>query len=113
MRTVSKLGLAGIRLGYMAGTATWITEFDKVRPPYNINVLTQATADFLLDHLDVLDAQAAELRAERAEAGEGSRGAARRHGFPERGQLPSRARAGRRRDLRNPADVAGFDQKRE
>jgi histidinol-phosphate aminotransferase len=66
MRTVSKLGLAGIRLGYMAGTATWITEFDKVRPPYNINVLTQATADFLLDHLDVLDAQAAELRAERS-----------------------------------------------
>jgi histidinol-phosphate aminotransferase len=66
MRTVSKLGLAGIRLGYMAGRASWLTEFDKVRPPYNINVLTQATADFLLDHLDVLDAQAAELRAERA-----------------------------------------------
>lgn len=36
-----------------------------MRPPYNINVLTQATADFLLDHLDVLDAQAADLRAER------------------------------------------------
>ncbi|MDR5786322.1 MULTISPECIES: histidinol-phosphate transaminase [unclassified Caballeronia] len=65
MRTVSKLGLAGIRLGYMAGRPSWITQFDKVRPPYNINVLTQATADFLLDHLDVLDAQAAELRAQR------------------------------------------------
>ncbi|SAK85517.1 histidinol-phosphate aminotransferase [Caballeronia temeraria] len=65
MRTVSKLGLAGIRLGYMAGRPAWITQFDKVRPPYNINVLTQATADFLLDHLDVLDAQAAELRAQR------------------------------------------------
>ncbi|MBR8314181.1 histidinol-phosphate transaminase [Burkholderia dolosa] len=66
MRTVSKLGLAGIRLGYLVGLPVWLTEFDKVRPPYNINVLTQATADFLLDHLDVLDAQAAELRAERA-----------------------------------------------
>ncbi|WP_179403080.1 histidinol-phosphate transaminase [Burkholderia guangdongensis] len=66
MRTVSKLGLAGIRLGYLVGLPAWLTEFDKVRPPYNINVLTQATADFLLDHLDVLDAQAAELRAERA-----------------------------------------------
>jgi len=66
MRTVSKLGLAGIRLGYMAGRPSWITQFDKVRPPYNINVLTQATADFLLDHLDVLDAQAADLRAQRA-----------------------------------------------
>ncbi|SAL49609.1 histidinol-phosphate aminotransferase [Caballeronia sordidicola] len=65
MRTMSKLGLAGIRLGYLAGKASWITEFDKVRPPYNVNVLTQATADFMLDHLDVLDAQAAELRAER------------------------------------------------
>jgi histidinol-phosphate aminotransferase len=65
MRTVSKLGLAGIRLGYLAGRAEWVSELDKVRPPYNINVLTQATADFLLDHVDVLDAQAAELRAER------------------------------------------------
>ena len=66
MRTVSKLGLAGIRLGYLVGLPAWLAEFDKVRPPYNINVLTQASADFLLDHLDVLDAQAAELRAERA-----------------------------------------------
>ena len=66
MRTVSKLGLAGIRLGYMAGRPAWIMNFDKVRPPYNINVLTQAAADFLLDHLDVLDAQAAALRNERA-----------------------------------------------
>jgi histidinol-phosphate aminotransferase len=65
MRTVSKLGLAGIRLGYLVGRAAWLTEFDKVRPPYNVNVLTQATADFLLDHLDVLDAQAAQLREER------------------------------------------------
>ncbi|CAN7482989.1 histidinol-phosphate transaminase [Caballeronia sp. LjRoot31] len=66
MRTMSKLGLAGIRLGYLAGKASWTTEFDKVRPPYNINVLTQAVADFMLDHLDVLDAQAAELRIERS-----------------------------------------------
>ncbi|MEQ5839961.1 histidinol-phosphate transaminase [Paraburkholderia acidicola] len=65
MRTVSKLGLAGIRLGYLAGRPAWLTEFDKVRPPYNVNVLTQAAADFLLDHVDVLDAQAAQLRDER------------------------------------------------
>ncbi|WP_087686272.1 histidinol-phosphate transaminase [Pandoraea sp. PE-S2R-1] len=66
MRTVSKLGLAGIRLGYLAGSAQWLDQFDKVRPPYNVNVLTQACAEFMLDHLDVLDAQAAELRAERS-----------------------------------------------
>jgi histidinol-phosphate aminotransferase len=65
MRTVSKLGLAGIRLGYMAASAVLLAEFDKVRPPYNINVLTQAAAEFVLDHAEVLDAQAGVLRAER------------------------------------------------
>ncbi|MGE5648717.1 histidinol-phosphate transaminase [Noviherbaspirillum sp. UKPF54] len=66
MRTVSKLGLAGIRLGYMAAHAALLAEFDKVRPPYNVNVLTQAAAEFVLEHVDVLDAQAESLRAERA-----------------------------------------------
>jgi histidinol-phosphate aminotransferase len=67
MRTVSKLGLAGIRLGYMSGNPALLTEFEKVRPPYNINVLTQAAAEFVLEHVDVLDQQAAALRRERAE----------------------------------------------
>jgi histidinol-phosphate aminotransferase len=66
LRTVSKLGLAGIRLGYLAGHAQWVRELNKVRPPYNINVLTEAAATFMLAHLDVLEAQAAEIRAERA-----------------------------------------------
>ena len=65
MRTVSKLGLAGIRLGYMAASQALLAEFDKVRPPYNINVLTQAAAEFVLEHVAVLDAQAAQLRSER------------------------------------------------
>lgn len=65
MRTVSKLGLAGIRLGYMAANAKLLAEFDKVRPPYNINVLTQTAAEFVLDHAGVLDGQAAMLRQER------------------------------------------------
>ena len=66
MRTVSKLGLAGIRLGYMSASAALLEQFEKVRPPYNINVLTQATAEFVLEHSDVLDAQAAALREERS-----------------------------------------------
>lgn len=66
MRTVSKLGLAGIRLGYMSAAPALLAEFDKVRPPYNVNVLSEAAADFLLDHVGVLDAQAAQLREERA-----------------------------------------------
>jgi histidinol-phosphate aminotransferase len=65
LRTVSKLGLAGIRLGYLAGRPQWIEQFDKVRSPYNVNVLTQAAALFLLEHLDVLEEQAARIRADR------------------------------------------------
>ena len=66
LRTVSKLGLAGIRLGYLAGAPEWIGELNKVRQVYNVNVLTQAAATFMLEHLEVLEAQAAEIRAERA-----------------------------------------------
>jgi len=66
MRTVSKLGLAGIRLGYMSAAPQLLAEFDKVRPPYNINVLTQAAAEFALDHIEVLNEQAAALRAARS-----------------------------------------------
>jgi len=66
MRTVSKLGLAGIRLGYLSASAALLAEFDKVRPPYNVNVLTQAAAEFVLDHVAVLGAEAEALRAGRA-----------------------------------------------
>src|SRR5438128_5686321 len=65
LRTVSKLGLAGIRLGYLAGRPEWIGELNKVRQVYNVNALTQAAATFVLEHLHVLEAQAAEIRAER------------------------------------------------
>lgn len=65
MRTVSKSGLAGVRLGYLCGAPAWLTEIDKVRPPYNVNALTQCTVTFALDHADVLDEQAAVLRGER------------------------------------------------
>ena len=62
MRTVSKLGLAGLRLGFLAGHPEWIREFDKVRLPYNINCLTQAGATFALKHYASLLEQAATLR---------------------------------------------------
>ena len=65
MRTMSKSGLAGVRLGYMAGHPDWLREFDKVRAPYNVNVLTQTTVEFALEHHAVLEDQAARLRAER------------------------------------------------
>jgi histidinol-phosphate aminotransferase len=65
LRTVSKLGLAGIRLGYLAARPEWIREFNKVRQAYNVNVLTQATALFVLEHLEVLEAQAARILEDR------------------------------------------------
>ena len=58
MRTVSKLGLAGLRLGYLVGDKTILEQFEKVRLPYNINVFTQITAAFAFDHIDELDKQA-------------------------------------------------------
>jgi histidinol-phosphate aminotransferase len=70
VRTVSKLGLAGIRLGYMAGRPEWIREFNKVRQAYNVNVLTQAAALFVLERLEVLEEQAARIRADRSALGE-------------------------------------------
>ncbi len=65
LRTLSKLGLAGLRLGFLAGPSDWLDEIDKLRLPYNINVLTQASAAFALDRFDRLEAQAATIRGER------------------------------------------------
>lgn len=66
LRTVSKMGLAGLRLGLLAGPADWLGEIDKTRLPYNINVLTQTSAMFALQHRDVLDQQARQIRADRS-----------------------------------------------
>lgn len=65
LRTLSKLGLAGLRLGALAGPGEWLDQIDKLRLPYNINVLTQASAAFALDHFERLEEQAAAIRAER------------------------------------------------
>ncbi len=65
MRTVSKMGLAGLRLGLLCGHPKIINEIDKVRLPYNINVLTQTAAEFVLDNVDELDQQAKLIRDER------------------------------------------------
>jgi histidinol-phosphate aminotransferase len=65
MRTVSKMGLAGLRLGLLAGPAVWLAEFEKVRLPYNINILTQASAEFALQHAEVLRAQTEQIKQDR------------------------------------------------
>ncbi|MBQ0958132.1 histidinol-phosphate transaminase [Ideonella sp. 4Y11] len=66
MRTMSKFGLAGVRIGYLIGRAPLIHELDKLRPPFNISVLNCEAALFALEHTDEYERQAAVIRCERA-----------------------------------------------
>ncbi|PPK74260.1 histidinol phosphate aminotransferase [Methylobacter tundripaludum] len=66
MRTVSKLGLAGLRLGYIAGKPDIIEQLHKIRLPYNINSLTQISADFALSNKSLFDQQTQNICAERS-----------------------------------------------
>jgi histidinol-phosphate aminotransferase len=65
MRTLSKFGLAGVRLGYLMGPTALVSEIDKVRPPYNISVLNCECALFALEHADIFAAQADDIRQQR------------------------------------------------
>jgi histidinol-phosphate aminotransferase len=65
MRTMSKFGLAGVRIGYMVGAAPLIHELEKVRPPYNVSVLNAEAAMFAIEHADEYARHAATLRSER------------------------------------------------
>lgn len=58
LRTLSKMGLAGLRLGWLLGAKQWLEEFNKLRLPYNINALTQASAMFALQNISEFNDQA-------------------------------------------------------
>jgi histidinol-phosphate aminotransferase len=58
LRTLSKMGLAGLRLGWLLGAEQWLSELNKLRLPYNINALTQASASLALNNISIFDAQA-------------------------------------------------------
>jgi histidinol-phosphate aminotransferase len=66
MRTLSKFGLAGVRIGYMVGRTELVAQIDKVRPPYNISVLNAECGLFALEHAEVFAAQALEIVGQRA-----------------------------------------------
>jgi histidinol-phosphate aminotransferase len=66
MRTLSKFGLAGVRIGYLMGRRELVGEIDKLRPPFNVGVLNAEAALFALEHADVYATQAAAIRSERA-----------------------------------------------
>lgn len=65
MRTFSKLGMAGLRLGFLAGSKVWLEQLEKLRLPYNVGVLPQTVAEILLQHHDVLLLQAEQIRRDR------------------------------------------------
>ena len=66
MRTVSKIGMAGLRLGYAVAAPEWTAELNKIRQPYNLNALTQAAAPVLLSERALLGEQAARIKSERS-----------------------------------------------
>ncbi len=46
LKTLSKIGFAGIRLGFAAGPKDIMAQLQKIMPPYNMNQLSVATAKF-------------------------------------------------------------------
>lgn len=65
MRTLSKSGLAGLRLGFLLGRSEWLIQLEKMRLPYNIGIMTQIIAEKVLHHTSVLSKQAEAIKSER------------------------------------------------
>ncbi|MCK5876242.1 MAG: histidinol-phosphate transaminase [Candidatus Marithrix sp.] len=65
MRTLSKLGLAGVRLGYLVGSSEWLGQIEKLRLPYNINTLTQLSTVFALQNYEILEEQTEQIKQDR------------------------------------------------
>lgn len=65
LRTLSKTGFAGLRFGYLFGSRPWLEQLNKVRLPYNVNVLTQASIIYALRHFPEIAAQCRRIVAER------------------------------------------------
>jgi histidinol-phosphate aminotransferase len=100
LSTLSKMGLAGLRLGWLIGPADWLAEFDKLRLPYNINVLTQMSTDFALRHKEVFDLQASQIRTDRQRLIESMKGMRGVKAFPSEANFVFfRAPAGRADDI--------------
>jgi len=67
LKTLSKVGLAAMRIGFLIGSSPLVYELDKVRLPYNVNSLSQASAGFYLDHIDLFSSQTQEVMERRTE----------------------------------------------
>lgn len=65
LRTLSKSGMAALRLGFLVCHPQWATQLEKVRLPYNINSLTQCSAEFYLEQYATIQHQAEQIIAQR------------------------------------------------
>jgi len=61
LKTLSKAGLASMRIGFLIGPRDLVAQLDKVRLPYNVNTLSQVAAKFFLDHRQAFQAQIAQI----------------------------------------------------
>ncbi len=50
MRTLSKIGFAGLRVGFSISSTAIADTLEKVRPPYNVSALDQRAAEIALEH---------------------------------------------------------------
>ena len=71
LKTLSKVGLAAMRLGFLIGNADLIAQMDKVRLPYNVNSLSQVAAGFFLDYQEEFAGLVAEIVRRREELYQG------------------------------------------
>ncbi|MBR6026959.1 MAG: histidinol-phosphate transaminase [Neisseriaceae bacterium] len=65
LRTFSKIGFAGLRIGYVSGSASVINELNKIIPPYNMNQLSLTAAKYALKHIDWINDNITRLKMER------------------------------------------------
>lgn len=109
LRTVSKQGLAGLRLGLLAGAGAWLEQIDKTRLPYNIGTLNQLTGVFALQHKAVFDTQAEQIRVARDELDQGLRAHAQLTVYPSAANfILFRVPAGRADELFSGLRAAGI-----
>ena len=65
LRTLSKIGMAGLRFGFAAAHPEVIEQLNKIRLPYNINSLTLQSILFAMDNIQYFLQWAAETVAQR------------------------------------------------
>lgn len=74
LQTLSKAwGLAGIRLGMAFASPAIVSVLDKIKPPYNINELTQQTALKALQDVTLVQKQIDQILTERGKLADGLR----------------------------------------